>query len=177
MDVGGRVLEIGAIPSDKSLLTLPALRGCERIGVNIEGDVSFDGFPIIACNSNDMPMFADGHFDCVLTNATIEHDPFFWKTCAEVRRVLRPGGVAVIGGPGFTMETSTQALGLKSPWQGQADLEWEKCAVTYRYHTAPDDYYRFSPSAFRDVVFEGFSDVTITSLMVPPRLIGHGVRT
>ena len=136
LDISGRVLEIGAVPSHDSLLTLPALKDAERIGVNIDGDVSFDGFPIVACNSNDMPMFADAQFDCVLSNATIEHDPFFWKTLAEVRRVLRPGGVAVIGGPGFTHESGLKALGFDNPAPDQAGFEWDKSALTFRYHAA-----------------------------------------
>ena len=100
--VKGRILEVGAVPSADSLLAMDTLREEECVGLNITGNVGFGSFNIIEANSNDMSMFPTGHFDCVLSNATIEHDPFFWKTCAEMRRVLRVGGAAVVGAPGFT---------------------------------------------------------------------------
>jgi hypothetical protein len=87
------------------------------------------------------------------------------------------GGAAVIGGPGFTVESSLTELGVLVPWE---DDDW-KCratsALTFRYHGAPKDYYRFSPDVFRDVIFEGYRDVTIKSIMVPPRIIGHGFKS
>jgi SAM-dependent methyltransferase len=176
LKIKGRILEVGAVPSTDSLLAMDILRGEERVGLNIRGNVGFGGFNIVEANGNDMSMFPTGHFDCVLSNATIEHDPFFWKTCAEIRRVLRVGGAAVIGAPGFTVESSLTALGVPAPWQDDHWRCWANCAITFRYHGAPMDYYRFSPTAFRDVIFEGYRDVTIRSIMVPPRIIGHGFK-
>jgi len=43
--------------------------------------------------------FPDGHFDLVILWHVLEHLPEPRATLAEVRRVLRPGGVAVIGVP------------------------------------------------------------------------------
>ena len=97
----GRILEIGAAANHDSLLTIDILRKQYRVGININPAVRYKGFDIIHGNANSMPMFQNGSFDCVLSNATIEHDPFFWKTCAEIRRVLRVDGLAIIGGPGF----------------------------------------------------------------------------
>jgi SAM-dependent methyltransferase len=177
LKVKGRILEVGAVPSAKSLLAMDILRAEKRVGLNIEGNVGFGGFDIVEANGNDMSMFPTGYFDCVLSNATIEHDPFFWKTCAEIRRTLRVGGAAVIGGPGFTTESSLTELGLPAPWQDDDWRCWSACALTYRYHGAPMDYYRFSPAAFRDVIFEGYRDVTIKSIMVPPRIVGYGFKS
>jgi SAM-dependent methyltransferase len=169
--VRGRILEVGAVPKPQSLLAMGPLRNEERVGVNIKGNIEFGGFKIIEANGNNMHIFADGHFDCVLSNATIEHDPYFWKTCAEIRRVLRVGGIAIIGAPGFTEETSVKALRMKA----QAGFEdWENAALTFRYHGAPSDFYRFSINAFREVIFEGYQDVVVNSVMIPPRLIGYG---
>jgi SAM-dependent methyltransferase len=176
--VEGRVLEVGAVPNDDSLLTLDVLEGQERIGVNIDGGVRYRDFDIVAANANDLSMFGDGSFDCVLSNATIEHDPFFWKTCSEIRRVLRVGGVAVIGAPGYTADTSLKALGCDQPQFAEDALHsWTKSTLALHVHGAPDDYYRFSPSAFRDVIFEGYSGIEIVSVMVPPRIIGYGFKT
>jgi SAM-dependent methyltransferase len=162
----GRILEVGAIPKWKSLLAMEELRGEERIGVNIEEGCEYKGFKIVKANGNDMSIFPTNHFDCALSNATIEHDPYFWKTCAEIRRVLRIGGMAIIGAPGFTVDSGLLRL-LLSP---------TVFTLTYQYHGAPKDYYRFSPTAFREVVFEGYRDVVIKSVMMPPRIIGYGFK-
>ena len=175
--IKGRILEVGAVPSADSLLAMDILGGEECVGLNITGNVGFGSFNIVEANGNDMSIFPTGHFDCVLSNATIEHDPFFWKTCAEMRRVLRVGGAAVVGAPGFTAKSGVTELGVQAPWKDDQSRCWSKCALTFRYHGAPMDYYRFSPTAFRDVIFEGYRDVTIKSIMVPPRLIGHGFKS
>jgi SAM-dependent methyltransferase len=172
-----RVLEVGAIPSSDSLLTIDALSSAERVGINIKGDIEFGGFKIIEGNGNNMSMFPTGYFDLVMSNATIEHDPFFWKTCAEMRRVLRVDGTAIIGGPGFTHETGLTELGIQVvPWEDDLWKSQAKSALTFRYHGAPMDYYRFSPTAFHDVIFEGYRDVSIKSIMVPPRIIAYGFK-
>jgi SAM-dependent methyltransferase len=176
IEVKGRILEVGAVPSADSLLAIDALRKEERFGININGGVAFDGFKIIEGNGNDMPMFPTGHFDLVMSNATIEHDPFFWKTCAEIRRVLRVGGAAIIGAPGFTPESEVTHLGLQTPWSEDKWRSWTNSALTFRYHGAPLDYYRFSTSAFHDVIFEGYRDITIKCVMIPPRIIGYGFK-
>jgi hypothetical protein len=57
-----------------------------------------------------------------------------------------------------------------------SDPDWLTCsALTFAYHAAPDDYYRFSESAVREIFFEGFAEVSIQSIMMPPRTIGHGL--
>jgi SAM-dependent methyltransferase len=172
----GRVLEVGAVPNSLSLLALEVLDTSECIGINLSGNTEFGGFRIIEGNGNDMHMFPAAHFDCVLSNATIEHDPFFWKTVSEIHRVLRPGGLMVIGAPGFTHESGLEELRIEAPWEDDDLRSWHNSALTYRFHGRPDDYYRFSLSAFQKVIFDGYRDVTIKSLMVPPRLIGFGFR-
>lgn len=114
----GRILEIGAAPNDNSLLTIDILREQYRVGINLSPATHYKGFDIVQGNANSMGMFRTGYFDCVLSNATIEHDPFFWKTCAEIRRVLRLDGLAIIGGPGFAPEADIATLGLADPWSG-----------------------------------------------------------
>ena len=109
-------------------------------------------------NANDMYMFEDESFDLVVSNATFEHDKYFWLSLAEIRRVTRPGGLVVIGVPGFTKE------GRRVGRRG---------TVTYAVHYV-FDYYRFSEQAVRDVFFEGMDDVRVSAMLQPPRIIGHG---
>ncbi len=100
---GGDVLELGATPDASTLLCLPALAGARsRIGVNLAGDASFDGFRIVGANANDLgSRFADASFDTVLANSLLEHDPKFWRTLAEMRCVARPGALLIVGVPGY----------------------------------------------------------------------------
>lgn len=170
----GRILEIGAVPNDKSLLTIDGLHEQHRIGINLNAATHYKGFDIVQGNANSMPMFEDGSFDCILSNATIEHDPFFWKTCAEMRRVLRSDGLAIIGAPGFAPEANVAALELTDPWGDDSHREWKTSTLTLQYHAAPNDYYRFGEAAFREVILEGFRDVTVKAIMIPPRFIAYG---
>jgi SAM-dependent methyltransferase len=43
----------------------------------------------------DLSMFADGTFDCVVTDQILEHVRHPWRALGELRRVLVPGGVAI----------------------------------------------------------------------------------
>jgi SAM-dependent methyltransferase len=171
----GRVLEIGAVPDGTALLAMPELTHCERIGINLVPPGRGDGFDVIQGNGNAMPMFADNSFDLVLSNATLEHDPRFWLTCAEIRRVIKRGGHVIIGVPGFDPSADTIQLGLLTP--GVVDeTEWQFSTLTFRYHGEPFDYYRFTELAVREVFFEGFTNVSVRKVMIPPRIIGLGTK-
>lgn len=182
----GHVLEVGAVASEETLLCLPSLDGCmSRVGVNIGGPASIRGFEILRANANDLrgiAGFEDESFDTVLCNAVLEHDPQFWKTLAEMRRILRPGGVMGIGVPGFA----------KLPLEGKVSRftrimsrlgvpacmldPWRASTLTLVVHNYPDDYYRFSPQAMADVFLEGLVDTEVHTVLVPPRIIGFGVK-
>jgi hypothetical protein len=176
LKIGGRVLEIGATPDPTTLLAIDLLDSEERIGVNINPPSFYKGFPILQANGNDLSIFPDRHFDCVLSNATLEHDRCFWKTCSEIRRILRVNGIAAIATPAFSEEANTVRLGMQVPADLPVSREWKDTTLVYRYHGAPRDYYRFSIDTFREVIFDGFRDVTIKMGMVPPRIIGCGFR-
>jgi SAM-dependent methyltransferase len=176
----GLVLEVGAVPRDASLLNMESLRGATgKIGINLKGPHEYKDFSIVRGNANSMTCFQDGQFDTVLCNAMLEHDRFFWKTVSEIRRVTRPGGLIVIGVPGYrefrALECIESFLGRISWVEKHANF---LCTLTFtfRIHDAPGDYYRFSPQAFREVFFEGMKDVEIRSVMFPPRLIGSAIK-
>jgi hypothetical protein len=42
--------------------------------------------------------------------------------------------------------------------------------------TFPGDYYRLSEQAVRDVFLEGMKDVSIRTVLVPPRITDAGIR-
>jgi hypothetical protein len=45
--------------------------------------------------------------------------------------------------------------------------------VTYRVHT-PQDYWRISPQAMRQVVLESFEALEVKTAMMPPRIFAVG---
>lgn len=68
-------------------------------------------------------------FDCVLAYETLEHDPFFWETLANMRSMVDPAGSGIM-----IVTTPT---------------------IRFPYHAHPRDYWRFTADAYRDVIFDG----------------------
>ena len=185
--VGGAVLEVGAVPSDASLLCMKSLRNAtEKVGLNLEGPAEYRDFKILRGNTNRMDCFADSRFDAVLCNATLEHDPYFWKSIAEMKRVTKPGGLIVIGTPGYAwlpLERlklrlqGLQRIPLVRRILAHENMLWLlRGTLTIDVHDAPGDYYRFSLQTFREVFFDGMQDVEVFSVMVPPIIIGSGIK-
>ena len=172
---GGDVLEIGAVPATDTLLMLPCLREARsRVGVNPEGPSRIDGITIVRARGNDLSRFADGSFDTVLCNSVLEHEPRFWEVLNEARRVLRPGGLLVIGVPGF-VQGSLQSV-LPAPCAPAPPLPaWvEASTPVLAHHEAPIDCYRFSTDAVTRVFMAGMRDVELRAAMMPPRIIASG---
>ncbi len=182
---GGAVLEIGAVPSDESLLCLPALAAArEKIGVDLARASRHRDFEIVRMDANTLDGFPDDRFDTVLCNAVLEHDPFFWRTLAAIRRVARPGALVAIGVPGFARRPPTRPRALlrrlrAAPVLGRLAAPRLDPLIastpTLVVHEYPGDYYRFSADAVRDVFFAGMDDVEVRTVLVPPRIIGAGV--
>lgn len=185
--IGAAVLEIGAVPTSDSLLNIAALsEASERIGIiNLDGGASYkrgegklgNDFTIVQGNANEMTCFADDRFDTVLCNAVFEHDRFFWKSLAEIRRVAKNGALIVVGAPGYDQLEEVRVRGWKAKWK-RARLQRLsrrfRCTPTVRVHNWPGDYYRFSRQAFREVIMGGMRDVEVYSMLLPPRIIGVG---
>jgi hypothetical protein len=179
----GHVLEIGAVADASSLLAMPELsQATELIGINLAPASSYENFAIVSGNANHMPMFADASFDCVLCNATLEHDPYFWLTCGEIRRVIKQGGLAIIGVPSYTKNGDLVTTKIYGPLRRLLgcrlglSLGILDASLTFREHYGPGDYYRFSEMSCREILLGGFRDVTVRSIMVPPRTICFGFR-
>jgi SAM-dependent methyltransferase len=154
-----RVLEVGGVAGPKSLLDAPELALAEKFVLNLAPIRAQDGITFVRGNANDMP-FEDDSFDLVMTISTLEHDQRFWLSLAEMKRVLKPGGMLVIGVPGFVRDP---------------DRDRGRKTVTYKVHYR-FDYYRFSEQAVHDVFFDGMERVQVGHLLRPPRIVGHGFK-
>jgi SAM-dependent methyltransferase len=153
-----RALEVGGLMGDDSLLRFPELAGAERYCLNLVELPSDGEVTAVKGDANDMSVFKDDWFDLVVCCSTLEHDKRFWLSVAEMKRVLRPGGLLVIGVPGYVKD---------------AERDQGRSTLTYRVHYK-FDYYRFSEQAVREVFFDGMERVRVRAMMTPPRLIGHG---
>lgn len=183
-NITGSVLEIGAIPSHMSLLGLNALKhATEKIGINLDGPYEFADFKILKGNGNHMDCFEDEKFDLVLCNATLEHDQYFWKTIAEIKRVTKKAGLVVIGVPGYQRTKMDRWQDKAKTWPILNTLRHKQyldiffsSTVTFQVHNHPGDFYRFSDQAVREVFFDGMEKVETRSVMLPPRIIGYGIK-
>jgi ubiquinone/menaquinone biosynthesis C-methylase UbiE len=183
---GGKVLDVGAVPGPNSLLRMKALEGAaEKVGINLRGPHVLEDFTIVKGNANHMDCFPDEAFDVVLCNAMLEHDRYFWKAISEIRRVTRRGGLIVIGTPGYKRYGADK---IGHHYLGKTPLVRRlrkrpylnalfTATLTFRVHDAHGDYYRFSPQTFKEVFFEGCHDVRLRSVMLPPRIIGSGIKS
>ena len=175
-EVNGKVLEVGAVPNKRSLLASITLGGgCEKVGINLVGSKKISDFKIVEGNANNMDMFKNQTFDCVLCNAVLEHDKYFWKSVFEMKRVLKKGGLLIIGTPSYTNLRFNRITIFITGRNPISDF-LRNVTFCFRIHDAPGDYYRFSEQTFKEVFFAGFKNVTIKTIMLPPRTIGYGFK-
>jgi SAM-dependent methyltransferase len=177
----GPILEVGAVPGPESLLNIASIsRVREKTGLNIESFPSEANIKMVTGNANHMDMFADSSFGCVLCNSTLEHDARFWKTLTEMRRVTRPGGLIIIGVPGFR-GMGPPFLAPPESFVGRTIRLLAKITradallastSTLGEHFFPGDYYRFTEQAVMDVFLEGLVQKRCQWVMTPPRIIG-----
>ena len=169
------------VPGADALLGLPALDGLAgKVGINLEAQPSTASVRMVTGNANRMDMFADGTFGCVLCNAVLEHDPRFWETVAEIRRVTAPGGLVVIGVPGFrgmgprwlAPRPSLLGLGLALVAAVTRHDALLAGTVTLGEHFFPGDYYRFSEAAVREILLADLAEPRCRWVMTPPRVVG-----
>lgn len=174
-NVSGKILEVGAMPSTESLLASKILDGCDKVGINLIGSKSFADFKIIEGNANNMNMFKDETFDCVVCNAVLEHDKYFWKSISEMKRILKKNGLLIIGTPSYTNFWVHKITRFIVGKNFVSDF-FENMTFCFKIHDYPGDYYRYSEQTHKDVFLKGFKNVQIQTLMCPPRTISYGFK-
>jgi SAM-dependent methyltransferase len=96
---GGKVIEIGS----KSYLDQPTCRGImesrglQYVGLDLEEGLNVD---LVPKDTYVWSELGDEAFAYCISNATFEHNPFFWITFAEIARILVQGGMLMVIAPG-----------------------------------------------------------------------------
>lgn len=159
------VLELGTY--HWSLLDIERFKKSRRVGVDLKIPESVRKLLakhyLIEVNINNLP-FKNDEFDCIVSCSVFEHDKYFWKSLTEVRRVLKKGGLFIVGVPIY-MQLKTDIF---------------KTTLTYKRHglSYDADFYRFSEQAVREVFFEGF-EIKYTELVRKypnPYLVVGGIK-
>ena len=81
---GSRVLDVGSFNVNGK----PDAMGLDYVGLDMRDGPNVD----VVCNAHHLP-FGDAEFDGVVCAETLEHDDEPLRTLAEIRRVLKPGGM------------------------------------------------------------------------------------
>jgi SAM-dependent methyltransferase len=87
-------------------------------------DIEKDNKPDVLGDAHSLP-FKDETFDLVIANSVLEHFHEPWNAISEIHRILKKGGVIILSTPFF-----------------------------HRYHSAPNDYYRFTKDGLRYLLSE-----------------------
>ncbi|HEX8575227.1 MAG TPA: methyltransferase domain-containing protein [Flavobacterium sp.] len=132
----GHILDsgCGSMPYKKIILENKNVNS--YTGLDIETGLDYEGIKSdVLWDGNTMP-FEAASFDVVISTEVLEHVPDPEKYLAEVRRVLKPGGIFFFTVP-FLMSL----------------------------HEVPNDYYRYTPYAL-DRIFKnaGFENIEIKAL-------------
>jgi SAM-dependent methyltransferase len=164
-------LEIGALPSRYSVLSVPAASDIpDRIGVNlVETGTAPGGVEVVKADARALP-FADGTFDLVVAASVLEHIPDFWRAVTEMQRVLGDGGTLLVSTPGFRNIRGERRVHQVGQYMRFPDIV-QRATLTMRVHDNRD-YYRFSEDSYREVILAGLVDVRVWSIMLPPRMFG-----
>jgi SAM-dependent methyltransferase len=120
----GDCLEIGSYDVNGNLRQI--LAHTNYTGLDMRQGPNVD----VVANSNDLP-FPDNFFDVVVCVETFEHDKFFWRTTAQIRRVLRPGGVVILTAP----------------------------SIDFGIHEYPSDYWRFTEAGLTSLIEDWCGDI------------------
>jgi len=124
---------------------------CTSVGLKYTGLDMIAGINVdVVGNAHDIKeIFKPESFDVVICFDTLEHDNKFWISVENMRWVLKKGGWLIMCTP--------------------------SCA--WSIHAWPNDYYRFLPSVYKEIFFEGYTDTYFYALgdpMLPAEVFGWG---
>jgi SAM-dependent methyltransferase len=96
---GGRLLDLGCDDGERTLVFARAAHAGEVHGVELVPDTAEAargrGITVVEADLNGQLPLPDGSFDVVVSNQVIEHLTDTDAFVSEIRRLLRPGGLAV----------------------------------------------------------------------------------
>ena len=139
---GKRVLDLGC---RSGALTRHFLEGNEVVGLDVDraalAKAEALGIEPVEANVEEPLPFPDASFDAVVAGELLEHLRFPDALVAEIRRILRPGGILVGSVPNaFRLQSRLRFLRGSAP------------------EDDPTHLHMFSPGAMRDLL-RGFEDV------------------
>jgi SAM-dependent methyltransferase len=136
-------LEVGAATC--TLLSIPCFEYSRKVALNAQKikkiSSELQKCELVLGNSNLLD-FADKEFDCVMSSSVLEHDRYFWLSVEEIYRVLKTGGIFVVGIPIY-MTLPTDYM--------NTTLTFKRHGIAYNA-----DFYRFSEQAVREVILDKF---------------------
>jgi ubiquinone/menaquinone biosynthesis C-methylase UbiE len=160
---GLTVLEVGA--GTWTLLDIFS-KNNERIAINpvISKELGARAdIKSIVGSSLSLP-FPDASVDVIMSCSVLEHDKYFWKSTAEIWRVLKPGGSVIVGVPCY----------MTLPW------DFMSTTFTFKRHgyAYNADFYRFSEQSVREVILEGYEKVSLSIVRrwPNPYVVGFGTK-
>ena len=141
---GKRVLDLGC---RSGALTRHFLEGNEVVGLDVDraalAKAETLGIQVVDANVEEPLPFPDASFDAIVAGELLEHLQFPEALVAEIRRVLRPGGVIVGSVPNaFRLQGRLRFLRGRPP------------------EDDPTHLHMFSPAALR-ALLAGFEDVRL----------------
>ncbi len=169
----GKILSVGDSARPHAILNMPYFREnkdkIDSQGLNIDKKHcgTYNHFTVHHGDGNTMTQYKDEEFDCVLSFMMMEHNPKFWLSLSEMKRVLKKGGLLIVAVPGFHKSCQMPAY--------EDSLDKYPMSTVYGLHGHPDCY-RFSPHFLMYVVFEDFAEQKVYDVLRPPRLVGIGYK-
>ena len=169
----GPVLEIATDVRDLAVSSIEQFRGEQRHVIGLGEEAQLEGVTSHASDPHDLrDLFADGSVGTVISNKALAHDPMFWVTVDEIRRVLVPGGLAIFVTPCFSkVPNDAGVIPVGRKGNPVADV-----TVTHRVHASPD-FWRISPQAMKNVILAGFDVQEVRVKMMPPYVFGVGIKS
>ena len=137
----GDVLDVGCGQSPYRFLLNEESTRYVGIDIADADKFDYDNSEIVPLDGEHIP-FPDEQFDAVICTEVLEHVPHFQGLVDEIHRVMKEGGQAVV----------------TVPWSA-------------RFHYAPYDYFRFTPSSLAEM-FGKFAAVQITTRGTDVTVIG-----
>ncbi len=168
----GPILEITLGTRHTAIAGAPFLAGFER-HVIVPGESAEEaGTHFHKGNPNDMSqLFDDGCFATVIWDRALERDALFWRTVAEIKRVLAPGGALMLCTRGFV---KINKFGVKVVGANGNPVPF--LTATSAVAAVGGDYLRFSPQGLRKTVLDGFDVREVRSAFMVPHLFAVAVK-